>query len=73
MFITADQLKMFEDQIVEMSAWCEACTAGCFQTSSFLKIEKIVAVKEAAGGGEGMWIRAKVTRIISDRYLNKDN
>ena len=65
MFVSANQLKEFEDQIVAMCAWCEACTTGCYQTSAFLKVGKIVAVKEA--DSDGRWTRAKVTRIISDR------
>lgn len=65
-FSAVKHLVDFENQQKRMSAWCEGSSAGYHQTASSLKLEDLVAVR---GATEGTWVRAKVTKIMSDRLV----
>ena len=66
-FSAVKHLVDFENQQKRMSAWCEGSSGGCHQTASPLKLEDLVAVR---GETEGTWVRAKVTKIITDKLGN---
>lgn len=64
----AKHLLAYENQQREMSMWCGECVAGCHTSSSSLKLDSIVAVR---GKTEGNWFRAKVMKIMAEKYKNK--
>ncbi len=48
----------------KLSSWCESHSSSLKNTSS-LSVDKIVAVR---GPEEGVWARAKVIKVVSQRY-----
>jgi len=67
--ITASHFDEFEKQMVQVSEWCEGSTCGCYKDSSSLHVDFVAAVRDNSNKENGRWIRGKVTRIISERYV----
>ena len=61
---SARHLDAFDKHQKEMSIWCEACTICCHKVTSSDMLGNIVAVRKEAMS----WVRAKIIKIISDRY-----
>ena len=61
---SANHFSTFKKQQKEISAWCEQCEAGCYESTASIKVEELVAVQ---GKNKGMWARSKVTKIMSDK------
>ena len=54
----------FEDHKKKLCSWCETNSSTCNDSGS-LKVEDIVAAK---GAKDGEWIRAKIVKIVSQKY-----
>lgn len=54
----------FDDHRKKLCSWCEANSGTCSDSVN-LKVEAIVAAK---GAKEGEWVRAKVVKIVSQKY-----
>ena len=59
----AKLLEEFNNQMKEISIWCDA-NAGCHKSTALLSVEDLVSVK--APEKEGTWIRAKISKIVSE-------
>ena len=59
-----ERLAEFDALQEKLSTWCES-NNSTYNATSDLKVENIVAVR---GVKEGEWVRAKVLKIVSQKY-----